>query len=167
MRHTPASLFFHVLAVVWLGMMAGFFCAYSFNVNFATLQMDGATYAVVQSMLNRNVRHSLFFVFFFLAPLWCVLAVTLDWQRRVWCLLLVAAALLYVGGIIFLTREVNLPLNAYTESWNPGALPSDWEHTRGAWNQANMWRSAASATAFVLSVLALVLRAPGRPPRAG
>jgi uncharacterized membrane protein len=165
MRHTPTSFSFHILAVVWFGIMAGFFATYSFNVNFATQQMDGASYAIVQSSLNRNVRHSLFFVFFFLAPLWCILAIATDWQRRGWCLLLSVAALLYLGGIIFLTREVNLPLNAYTESWNPGALPPDWEQTRRAWSQANMWRSGASATAFVLSVLALALRGHGTPAR--
>ncbi len=50
----------HALAVLWLGLMAGFFGTYSANVNLALLQMDGATYATVQSAFNRNVRHALF-----------------------------------------------------------------------------------------------------------
>ena len=42
---TPAPLSFipHALAVLWLGLMAGFFGTYSANVNLALLQMDGAS----------------------------------------------------------------------------------------------------------------------------
>ncbi len=38
--------------------MAGFFWTYSDNVNLAMLQVDGATYATVQSLFNMNVRHA-------------------------------------------------------------------------------------------------------------
>lgn len=66
--HSAITVAPHFLAVVWLGLMAGFFGTYSCNVNLAMLQMDGATYATVQSALNRNVRHSLFFALFFGPP---------------------------------------------------------------------------------------------------
>lgn len=67
-HNPPAALLVlipHALAVLWLGLMAGFFGTYSANVNLAMLQMDGATYATVQSAFNRNVRHALFFALFF------------------------------------------------------------------------------------------------------
>ncbi|HPY39935.1 MAG TPA: DUF1772 domain-containing protein, partial [Thiolinea sp.] len=72
--------------------------------------------------------------------------------------LLAAAAVLYIFGIIVFTKVVNLPLNYYTESWNPELLPSDWEATRHSWNQANAWRTAVSGLAFILSLLALLWR---------
>ncbi len=114
---------------------------------------------MVQSALNRQVRHTLFFCFFFAPPLWCLLAVAAGWRARAsWTWLLLAAALLSTLGIIFLTREVNLPLNATTEAWNPAALPADWADVRERWNTANLWRSAVSALAFALALLALAIR---------
>ncbi|MGJ7497104.1 anthrone oxygenase family protein [Variovorax sp. RT4R15] len=153
----------HALAILWLGLMAGFFWAYSANVSVAMLQMDGATYAAVQSAFNRNVRHTLFFVFFFGPPLWCALALLAAWPqvRRVWWWCLAIAGVLYGLGIVVFTAQVNLPLNAYTESWNPQALPPDWAATRDAWNAANLWRTCANAVAFALAVMALALRSDG------
>ncbi|WP_418125282.1 anthrone oxygenase family protein [Variovorax sp. 160MFSha2.1] len=157
----PLPLAFHALAVFWLGAMAGFFWTYSANVNFATLEMDGATYALVQSGLNRNVRHAMFFGFFFGPPLLCALALATDWRacRAGWWRCLLLAGVLYGLGIVLFTAQVNLPLNAYTESWNPQALPPDWAQTRLRWNAANLWRTVASALAFGLGLAALCLRA--------
>ena len=150
----------HGLAVFAFGLMAGFFWAYGFNVSLATLQMDGASYAVVQSSLNRHVRHAMFFGFFFGPPVLCALALAAAWAewRRGWFGLLAFAGLLYALGIVLFTAQVNLPLNAYTESWDPRALPPDWAETRARWNTANLWRCAASALAFALSIAALGLR---------
>jgi uncharacterized membrane protein len=159
--HPRASLGLHAMAVFWLGLMTGFFWTYSANVNFATLQMDGSTYALVQSSLNRNVRHAMFFCFFFGAPMLCALAVLAAWparrERWLWCLGLAGA--LYALGIVVFTAQVNLPLNVYTESWNPQALPADWARTRERWNAANLWRAVASAATFALALLALCMRA--------
>jgi len=155
------QLALHALAVFWLGLMAGFFWTYSANVNFATLQMDGSTYALVQSSLNRNVRHAMFFGFFFGPPLFCALAVLAAWPARrehwLWCL--ATAGVLYALGIVLFTAQVNLPLNAYTESWDPRALPPDWARTRERWNAANLWRTWAGAVAFALALAALCMRA--------
>ena len=164
---TALQLGLHGLAIFWLGLMAGFFWTYSANVNLATVQMDGSTYALVQSSLNRNVRHAMFFSFFFSPPLLCALAMLAAWPawraRWWWCLGL--AGVLYALGIVVFTAQVNLPLNAYTESWDPHALPSDWARTREQWNTANLWRAVASAAAFALALLALCTRAIG--PRHG
>ncbi|EJE51133.1 putative integral membrane protein [Acidovorax sp. CF316] len=156
----------HFLAVVWLGLMAGFFGTYSANVNLAMLQMDGATYATVQSALNRNVRHSLFFALFFGPPLWCALALATGWARRreAWWPTLAAVLLAYLLGIAFFTQQVNLPLNATTEAWNPQVLPADWAQVRARWNAANLWRALLSLAAFVAALVTLVWRLA--PPRA-
>ncbi|WP_395351148.1 anthrone oxygenase family protein [Variovorax sp. UC122_21] len=151
----------HGLAVFAFGLMAGFFWTYGFNVSLATAHMDGASYAVVQSSLNRHVRHAMFFGFFFGPPVLCALALAAgrDEWRRGWFGLLAFAGVLYALGIVLFTAQVNLPLNAYTESWDPRALPPDWAETRARWNAANLWRCAASALAFALSIAALALRA--------
>lgn len=152
-----------VLAVFSLGIMAGFFGTYSGNVNLATRELDGPTYALVQSAFNRNVRHALFFVFFFGPPPLCLLALTQAWRERPgWWWLVGLVGLGYLLGIVFFTRTVNLPLNALTESWTPATLPADWAAIRDAWNRANDWRAACSAMLFALGLAALAWRAVGQ-----
>ena len=109
----PLAVIPHTLAVLWLGLMAGFFGTYSANVNLAMLQMDGATYATVQSAFNRNVRHALFFAMFFGPPLWCALTLATAWRdhRALWWRLLALVGVAYLLGIIAFTHQVNLPLN--------------------------------------------------------
>ncbi|MDT7838478.1 DUF1772 domain-containing protein [Aquabacterium sp. OR-4] len=148
------------LAVFSLGIMAGFFGTYSANVNLATRELNGATYALVQSGFNRNVRHALFFAFFFSPPLLCLLALADAWrQRPAWWWLVAGIGLAYALGIVLFTRQVNLPLNHLTESWTAATLPPDWAATRDAWNRANAWRAACSATLFALALAALCWRA--------
>lgn len=157
------SLSCHVAAVFWLGAMAGFFATYSGNVAPALHGLEGAVYAMVQSALNRHVRHAAFFAFFFLPPLWCALALLPAWRGRGawgWCLL--TAGLLCAAGVVLFTRQINLPLNAYTESWQPAALPADWALTRDRWNSANHLRTVVSGAAFLLATVSLALRGPAR-----
>jgi hypothetical protein len=66
--------------------------------------------------------------------------------------------LAYALGIVWFTREANLPLNQLTESWTSTTLPADWSVVRDAWNRANLWRAALSASLFALGLLSLCLR---------
>lgn len=150
----------HALAVVWLGLMAGFFSTYSANVNLAMLQMDGAIYATVQSAFNRNVRHVLFFALFFGAPVWCAIALVAAWRehRQRWWRVLALVGMAYAVGIIVFTQQVNLPLNYTTEAWNPQALPANWARVRDQWNAANLWRALLSLGLFGTALGSLVAR---------
>ena len=164
MPHTPfldrLSLTAQLLTVLVLGLMAGFFATYSANVNLATLELDGPTYAQVQSAFNRNVRHAGFFVCFFGPMPLGLIALALAWteRRAAWWRLLALTVLAYALGIVLFTREVNLPLNYLTESWTPATLPPDWASVREAWNRANLWRSGLNGVLFAISLIALVLR---------
>jgi uncharacterized membrane protein len=161
---TLLSLLPHALAVVWLGLMAGFFGTYSANINPALLPMDGATYATVQSAFNRNVRHALFFALFFGPPLWCALALATAWREHhaPWWRLLAGVGVAYLLGIVFFTQQVNLPLNHTTEAWNPQALPAGWAQVRDQWNAANLWRALLGLACFVAALGSLVGRLAGR-----
>ena len=164
MPHTPfldrLSLTTQLLTVLVLGLMAGFFATYSANVNLATLELDGPTYAQVQSAFNRNVRHAGFFVCFFGPMPLGLIALASAWAQRrtAWWRLLALTVLAYALGIVLFTREVNLPLNHLTESWTPATLPPDWAGVREAWNRANLWRSGLNLALFAASLMALVLR---------
>lgn len=149
-----------VLAVLWLGVMAGFFWTYSFNVNYAMSALDGSDYATVQSLLNQNVRHGAFFTAFFGAAAIPLLATVLNARhyRSAHFWLILAATLSYAIGVVVFTREVNLPLNYYTESWLPTSLPADWRETRAQWNAANDIRVAASLLAFAAATISLATK---------
>ena len=165
--HTSVlALIPHALAVLWLGLMAGFFGTYSANVNLAMLQMDGATYATVQSAFNQNVRHTLFFSLFFGPPVWCALALLVAWRahRAAWWRMLGLVGVAYMLGIVFFTQQVNLPLNYTTEAWNPAALPADWAQVRDQWNAANLWRALLSLAASATALATLVWRCAGTAP---
>lgn len=131
------------------------------NVSLALRLVDGATYATVQSLLNQSVRHTSFGALFFGGVAVPALALALNWRhkRTVSFWLLAAAGLLYLAGIVIFTSRVNLPLNMYTESWNPQALPNDWIATRDAWERANGTRVVVSMLSFALAPAALTLRA--------
>lgn len=149
------------IAAIAFGIMAGFFWTYTFIVNRAMLQVDGATYAAIQSLFNQNVRHWVFFGFFFGAGAFSLMALAGNWQhwQSIPFALLVVASLVYIFGVILFTNQVNLPLNYYTESWNPQNLPADWETVRSQWNNANSIRVVTSGLSFILSLAALVIRA--------
>ncbi|MCA9835637.1 MAG: DUF1772 domain-containing protein [Trueperaceae bacterium] len=148
------------LATLVFGIMAGFFWTYSFNVNLAMLNVDGATYATVQSLFNENVRHFMFFSFFFGGGIFSALALVINWKH--WkspaFIMLALAFLIYGLGIILFTARVNLPLNYYTESWDPLNLPADWSQVRAQWNSANYLRVGTSGLAFILALFALLVR---------
>ncbi|RDX33944.1 DUF1772 domain-containing protein [Arcobacter sp. HD9-500m-PIT-SAG02] len=149
------------ITTIIFGIMSGFFWTYSFNVNYAMLEVSGEVYAIVQSLFNENVRHFMFFIFFFGGGIFSVVSVVANIKHRkeksFW--LIVVASLCYVLGIILFTKEVNLPLNYYTESWQPTNLPSDWSDIRAKWNEANLLRVYASFTSFILCIFAFVVRA--------
>lgn len=148
------------LATIFFGVMTGFFWTYSFNVNYAMLQVDGSTYALMQSLFNQNVRHLMFFVFFFGAGVLAIIAVffNLKLRRSLSFWLLIGAAVIYILGVIVYTQQVNLPLNYYTESWDVENLPNDWEVTRANWNSANLFRVLTSGVSFILYVMVLLVR---------
>lgn len=161
------SLTAQVLTVFALGLMAGFFGTYSVNVNLATHELDGPTYALVQSAFNRNVRHALFFAFIFGPVPLALLTLASAWRsgQQAWWRMNALILVAYALGIVLFMREVNLPLNYLTESWTPATLPDNWQTARDAWTRANAWRTVLCTGLFGLGLLALVQRA--RPRSAG
>lgn len=143
-----------LISTLLFGLMAGFFATYSFNVNYAMQAVDGATYATVQSLFNINVRHAGFFICFFgagIAPLMTAIIFYYTSQLRM-ALLWLALGLSYIAGIIIFTKFINLPLNYYTESWNPYDLPNDWQQIRETWNLANYFRTGLCIGIFSIAL---------------
>lgn len=149
------------IATAVFGIMAGFFWTYTFNVNLAMLNVDGETYATVQSLFNQNVRHINFFAFFFGGVLFPLLALAINWNhwRTASFWMIVTAWAIYFFGVFLYTQNVNLPLNEITEAWDPRNVPAGWESIRDQWNAANALRTGMAAGSFGLGIVALMLRA--------
>lgn len=148
-----------VVTILLTGIMAGFFFAYSYNVNIAFEGLNASTYAEAMQRINVAVRNPVFFAVFFPAVLVPALAVILSWRRYqslpFW--LFLAGFVVYFVGSFLVTAQINLPLNAYLESWSIQSPPPDWDETRRSWNQANLVRTWASIIAFACYLLALVV----------
>lgn len=149
------------ILVSMLGIMTGFFFTYTVNVNEAMLQVDGETYAQVQSLFNQTVRNPIFYFFFFGSGVISITTTLLCWKKtqQINFYIALIITILYVFGVIIYTKNVNLPLNHYTETWNLEAIPDDWKHTRKQWNNANLIRLINSGIAFVLSIILLIRNA--------
>ena len=163
-KQTTLSDFSAFLAVLMLGVMAGFFWTYAFNVNYATKNLDADDYVRVQSLFNENVRHAMFFLFFFGAAFLSFVAALFSWLSKniSRTRLLLLAGLVYLGGVVMFTHQVNLPLNYETESWVLGQVPAHWQEVRTAWNEANLLRTGAAFLAFSFGLLSLMCKPSSR-----
>ncbi len=154
------NLSFGIVTIVF-GIMAGFFWTYTFNVNLAMLNVNGETYATVQSLFNQNVRHANFFALYFGGVLLPIIALAINWRhwRTLSFWMIVAAWAIYLFGVFIYTNNVNLPLNEITEAWDPQNVPAGWESIRDQWNAANAFRTGMAAGSFGLGIVALMIRA--------
>ena len=165
-KQTTLSDFSAFIAVLMLGVMAGFFWTYAFNVNFATINLAADDYVRIQSLFNVNVRHGMFFSFFFGAAFLSFVAALISWFSKniSRSRLLLLSGLLYLGGVVMFTHQVNLPLNAETESWVIGQVPAHWQEVRAAWNEANLLRTGVAFIAFALGLWGLMCKPSAQAP---
>ena len=138
------------LALLLLGLMAGFFFAFAVDVAPALAQLDAHGYITTQQHINRMVRNALFGVVYFGSALlpWLVAAAALWAGQRQRALGWALIAIVYGAAVFWLTRSVNVPINDALAGWNPAHPPADWASARERWNAANAVRAWASAACF-------------------
>ena len=138
------------LALLPLGLMAGFFFAFAIDVAPAMTQLDASGYIGTQQAINRAVRHPAFGAAFFgsAALPWIVAALALWTGERVRALGWALVGLGYGAGVVGITAGINLPINEALAGWNPQQPPADWQAARDRWNEANNVRAWASALCF-------------------
>lgn len=158
------------LAALWVGVMAGFFWAFTAVVMPGLAAEETAPLAVLAAMqgINDVVRNAQFALFFFGAPILCLLLLGRAVRRRdsLWRLVEAMAAALYVVGVFVVTFAFNVPLNddlGELEAADPANAPAmavyidDWT----AWNDV---RTAAALVAFVLLAASLAFGRARRSP---
>lgn len=158
MHHRPLTTL-EILAVCWLGTMAGFFFAFAIDVVPAMAQLDGSSYIATQQAINRVVRNAVFGAAYFGSAVLPFAAAGLAlWakQRRRGLLWLVIAAV-YFGAVFWVTRSINVPINNELASWQASAPPAHWQQARDTWNEANGVRALASMLCFCAAVVLVAL----------
>lgn len=152
-----------VVAVLLLGLMAGFFFAFAADVAPAMTHLDANGYITTQQWINRVVRNALFGgVFFGSVLLPFVAAGVLAWagrRRSAWVWAVIGAA--YFTAVFWVTRSVNVPINDALAQWNAAAPPATWQQARDTWNESNLVRTVASVVCFVAALLVLALGGRG------
>lgn len=135
-----------VATALSLGLMTGFFFAFSNPTMMGFAAIDPAVFVTAMQAINVAVRNAPFFVAF-AAPLpLALLALLLARPRWPWAL-----AFLCYAAAIFITRNVNIPINDAMALWNPAAPPADWEAMRNRWTEANHLRGALTGLGFILA----------------
>lgn len=159
-----------LVATVWVGVMAGFFWAFTAVVMPGLDADETAPLVAMEAMqgINDVVRSAQFAVFFFGAPLLCLALAARAALRRdsLWRLAEAAGAILYVLGVFVVTFARNVPLNddlAALDAADPanGPTMAIWIEDWTAWNDV---RTIAGLLAFALLAASLVF---GQGRRAG
>ncbi len=138
------------LTVLLSGLIAGFFFAFSADVNLATAELGSTDYTRIQQLINLKVRNPVFAVVYFGAVLAPALMLVLSWRSRRtaafrWSLF---AFLLYFIGAFLVTREINIPINNAMALWDPLQAPADWAVLRDKWNMAHLFRTIVAIVSF-------------------
>jgi uncharacterized membrane protein len=148
-----AATTLQVLATCLMGLMAGFFFAFSVDVAPAMRELDALGYITTQQAINRVVRNIPFALVNFgaaVTPFLAALALYFAGRRldaAVW----LGIALVYVAGVFLLTREVNIPINNALALWNPKSPPPGWQQARDDWNAANLLRCLVACACFAVA----------------
>lgn len=163
----PQSIFvaIQIVAVAQLGLMAGFFFAFSLDVGPAMTHLDATTYITTQQHLNNAVRTISFAAVYFgaaLLPFAVAAAAVGSGRRRVatgWLIV----ALAYSVGVFWITAARNVPINQEMATWRASEPPAQWQQARDDWNDSNRVRTVTAVLCFVGS---LVLQSASARPRA-
>lgn len=144
-----------VWALVLMGIMTGFFFAFSntvmpgFDVTRPISAIEG------MQGINLVVRNPVFFVSFFLTPVFAIITGVIAWvsHRRQAAVLACVSAMIYICGAFLVTVVHHIPLNEAlavidTETLGDTAL-SVWNTYSTEWTPMNTVRSIACAVAMV------------------
>lgn len=144
-----------ILATLLLGMMAGFFFAFSIDVAPAMVHLEATAYVETQQWINRVVRNLGFGSVYFgsIACAFVPSVLALRASRKRLALAWLCVALVYFVMVFWVTRSINVPINDAVAQWNPLAPPLSWAALRDRWNEANLWRTLASSACFLAAVV--------------
>jgi len=140
-----------------LGVMAGFFFAFSNTVMPGLDLVAGPDAMQAMQNINVAVRNPVFFGVFAATPALAVVLALICLglaRHRGPGVLLVLAALIYLGGVVALTATINVPMNRALALLSDLAV-ADWLLWSADWTLSNHVRTVASVLSLMLAVMAM------------
>ena len=159
MRKTTIIL---ILTVVFEGLFAGLFYAYSCSVNPGLGGLADKAYLESMQSINRAILNPLFFMSFLGALLLLPAGAVLTYSQSRECFVLMfAAAGIYVVGAFGVTMFGNVPLNNMLDrvdliNASPDVLTSMRADFEKPWNRLHSIRTFFSVVSFILTIVACV-----------
>lgn len=156
----PSSSWLRLACALWVGVMAGFFFAFSFVVMPGLAAMAPLAALASMQAINLAVRNAVFAIGFFGALVLCVTVALHALVRRDTPAgrLALSAALIYLVGVFGVTSAFNVPLNGEIAALDPTRLESAGVMVSyiSEWTLWNHVRTLASLAAFVMLVLSML-----------
>jgi uncharacterized membrane protein len=153
------------LATLTTGLISGFFYAYASSVTLGHALLPDQQYVEAMQAINATVRNGVFAFSFFgaVVSLLVALAVHAPRPRSRRFVLVVLAAVLYIGGGFMVTFLINVPMNeelarVSVGEFSPAALARIREGYEGSWNFWNGVRTVFSTLAFLALIGACLSR---------
>ena len=152
MLSANTTAFALIALVLWAGLLAGFFFAWTNPAMMGFADTSPAAYVEAMQHINRAVQNPVFFVLFFGSIPVALIAVAMTRADPV----VTIAALLCLAGFL-ITVMGNVPMNEAMDGWRLTDLPPDpeIEAFRARWQMLNTTRAVLLSMALVLSVYAL------------
>ena len=152
-----------IITVLFSGLIAGLLFGYACSVNAGLHQLPDAAYINAMQSINIKIQNPYFLLVFMSLPLLFPLTTWLYYntgQPPVFYLLL-AAAVMYLAGVLGITALGNIPLNnqlaaADILKENPATLAEIRANFENAWVKFHLIRTIAAILSFLLAVIAAV-----------
>ncbi len=146
-------------AALGAGLVAGIFFAFSAFIMAALKRLPPEGGISAMQSINVTVLNPVFFFAFFgtaVAALILAITAVVGWSPPR-SLYLLAGALLYLGGTIFVTMAFNVPLNNKLAATSPKSAEgaSVWKNYLSAWTAWNHVRTIAALLACASFIVAL------------
>jgi len=142
------------LTAVLLGLTAG--RAFWVWVGENPFDMSGATYVEFFQQLDKRIAIPIAVTGIGGTVLAGLTALMHRNNRRVFSLLVAACAFALLGSIV--TAVVNVPINQRVATWNPAALPPDYQGYLRQWWQWHQVRLVAMFAAMCFVFTAMIVR---------
>lgn len=149
------------LPPIMLGVMTGFFYAFSVCVMPGLNQITSGGAIEAMQAINEAVQNPVFFITFFLPPLitlGCALALWVTGAHST-AIVMATAAMVYLVGVVAVTASINVPMNNALALIDPAAADtaSIWAQYTQRWTFWNTIRTLANLLAFAIAALAPVM----------
>lgn len=150
-----------LLSTVSTALIGGLFYAYSCSVIPGLARLSDASFLQAMQSINRAILNPLFFISFMGTLIILPISVWFFREQAMVFYLLLAATLLYFGGVFLVTIIGNVPLNNLLDAADLGKLDATGltalrEKFEPGWNLFHRIRTIASFICIVLVAYAAI-----------